>query len=98
MKAVSWIPKIERGVMGRQQVIQVTCDRCRRIENRPMSEAREPPKNGDKSHYMFIGTFKGDHVEFEDLCSGCESILDNHWEAVAKQLQKASPIRRKLKD
>jgi hypothetical protein len=52
---------------------------------------------GSKQHYMFRGIYKGKQVEFEDLCTGCESILDNHWEDMARQLQKASPIRKKSK-
>jgi hypothetical protein len=83
--------------MGRQAVIQITCDRCKRVEHRPLSEAKDPPEEGDKSNYMFRGKYKGDWVEFEDLCMGCESILDKHWEAMSKQLQKSSPIRRKGK-
>lgn len=83
--------------MGRQPVIQITCDRCSRVEHRSMSEALAPLKKGEEPHYMFSGIYKGDHVKFEDLCSGCEVILDNHWEKMAKQLQKASPIRQKKK-
>lgn len=81
--------------MGRQPVIQVTCDRCKRMEYKPLSDAKHPPKKGEEPEYMFRGTYKGRQVEFEDLCSGCESILDNHWEALSKHLQKSSPIRRK---
>lgn len=83
--------------MGRQAVVQITCDRCKRVEHRPMSEAKEPPAVGAKKHFMFRGIYKGQQVEFEDLCSGCESILDNHWSDMARQLQKASPIRKKSK-
>ena len=83
--------------MGRQTVVQITCDRCRRVEHRATSEAMAPLKKGEEPHYMFSGTYKGDQVKFEDLCSGCESILDNHWAAMTKQLMKSSPIRRKGK-
>lgn len=81
--------------MGRQSVIQITCDRCKRVEHKPIPEAKKPRKDGEEPEYMFSGIYKGRQVEFEDLCSGCEAILDNHWEAVAKHLQKASPIRQK---
>lgn len=81
--------------MGRQAVVQITCDRCTRVEHRPMSEAKEPPKAGSRAHYMFRGTFQGKVVEFEDLCSGCESIVANHWREIDKALTKMSPIRDK---
>lgn len=83
--------------MGQQPVIQITCDRCSRVEHKPLSEAKVSPKKGEEIKYMFSGTYKGDHVSFEDLCAGCESILDNHWEKMARQLQKASPIRQNKK-
>jgi hypothetical protein len=81
--------------MGQQQVTQITCDRCKRVEHRSLSELRAAPKAGDKSHYVFMGTYKGDYAEFEDLCTGCLSIFDNHWREMTKVLQKSSPIRRK---
>lgn len=81
--------------MGRQAVVQITCDRCTRVEHRPMSAAREPPKEGSKEHYTFRAAYKGKLIEFEDLCSGCESIVDNHMREIDKALTKASPIRDK---
>lgn len=83
--------------MGRQPVIQITCDRCSRVEHRSISEATAPLKKGEEPRYMFSGTYKGSLVQFEDLCSGCEVILDNHWEKMSKHLQKMSPIRQNKK-
>jgi len=83
--------------MGRQTVIQVSCDRCKRVEHRPLSEAKGNVKDGDKTNYMFRGTYKGECVEFEDLCSGCETILETYWSKISKQLQTASRIQRKNK-
>ena len=81
--------------MGRQKVEQITCDRCTRVEHRPISEARPEPKQGSKDHYMFRAMYKGKMIEFEDLCSGCEAIVDNHMREIDKALSKASPIRDK---
>jgi hypothetical protein len=97
MRKVSRILRLEGGVMGRQAVVQITCDRCTRVEHRPMSEAKEPPAQG-KKHYAFVAVYKGKKVEFEDLCTACEEILDNHWEAMARELKKASPRRSRKKD
>lgn len=81
--------------MGRQAVVQITCDRCTRVEHRPMSDSRPAPKEGSKDHYVFRAVYKGRMIEFEDLCSGCESIVDNHMREIDKSLSKASPIRDK---
>lgn len=82
--------------MGRQKVEQITCDRCTRVEHRPLS-ARPEPKQGSKDHFMFRAVYKGKMIEFEDLCSGCESIVDNHMREIDKSLKKASPIRENKK-
>jgi len=83
--------------MGRQAVIEITCDRCTRVEHRSMSDSRPEQKEGSKEHYMFRAMYKGKMIEFEDLCSGCESIVDNHMREIDKSLTKRSPIRDKSK-
>ncbi len=97
MRKTTWIPRIEDGVMGRQTVLQIACDRCKRVEHKPLSEAKDPPKKGDKSQYMFRGTYKGEYAEFDDLCTGCEASIDRYWGGITKHLQKVSPVRRKGK-
>jgi hypothetical protein len=97
MRKTARIPKIEGGVMGRQTVLQIACDRCKRVEHLPLPKAADLPKKGAKSQCTFQGTYKGEHAEFGDLCSGCESIVGRHWDGIVKHLQKASPIRRKGK-
>ena len=91
MKRVAEIPRLEGAIMGRQKVIQLTCDRCTRVEHRPLSDL--PPQ--DQSGPMFEASFRGKKVKFDDLCSGCEEIVKNHWEQIANKLKKASPIRTK---
>lgn len=44
---------------------------------------------------MFEASFRGKKVKYDDLCSGCEEIVKNHWEQIANKLKKASPIRAK---
>lgn len=73
--------------MGRQKVIQITCDRCTRVEHIPISSV--PPDEGK----MFSGQFMGDVIEFTDLCSGCQAIINSRWETIKKELTKSSPIR-----
>ena len=80
--------------MGRTPVIRMACDRCKRVEHRPASEVGHYTEDGEPCRYAFEGTYRGQRVKFEDLCTGCEAILDNHWVALSKRLKKASPIRR----
>jgi hypothetical protein len=90
MRRVAEIPRLEGATMGRQKVIQITCDRCTRVEHRPLSDL--PPQQDGP---MFEASFRGKKVKFDDLCSGCEEIVKNHWEQIANKLKKASPIRSK---
>ena len=80
--------------MGRQAVIEITCDRCTRIEHRPASEARPAPKEGSKEHFVFRAVYKGTMIEFEDLCTPCERIVTGHVDQIHKELTKASPTRK----
>lgn len=89
MKRVAEIPRLEGAIMGRQKVIQLTCDRCTRVEHRPITEL-QPQQDGP----VFEASFRGKKVKYDDLCSGCEEIVKNHWEQIANKLKKASPIRK----
>lgn len=97
MRKVVRTIRIEDGVMGRQAVVQITCDRCTRVEHRPMSEAKEPPADNSKKHYAFRAYWRGRLIEFEDLCTACEEIVDTRFQEIAKELTKASPRRAKKK-
>lgn len=74
--------------MGRQKVIQITCDRCTRVEHQPISDI---PEDGVK---MFSGQFMGEEIEYTDLCTGCRTIVQNRWDTIKKELIKSSPIRK----
>jgi hypothetical protein len=77
--------------MGRQVVEQITCDRCTRVEHRPVKDA---PKDGEKKP-DFVGLFLGERIQFEDLCSPCQEIVMGHWAQINKELSKSSPRRPK---
>ena len=91
MKTVAQRLRIEGGVMARQTVIQVTCSRCTRVEHRPMSEVHLL-KNPTLA---FVGSFKGEKAEFDDLCVSCEDIVLGHWKGITKRLVKMSPTKKK---
>lgn len=95
MRRLAWIPRLEEGTLGRQQVIQITCDRCTRVEHRPPRPEDDKPDGARRP--VFVGEYKGKMVSFEDLCSGCEEIVSSRFGEIAKQLTKASPIRKDKK-
>jgi len=78
--------------MGKQVVIQITCDRCTRVEHRPLSDAQPPD---DKKKPDFVGLYMGERVEFQDLCTPCQEIVGGHWRQIVKSLTKSSPQRPK---
>jgi len=78
--------------MGRAKVTQITCDRCTRVEHRPIRE--EDKKPDSERRPAFHGAYKEREVKFEDLCTGCEEIVRTRFAEIAKQLVKASPIRK----
>lgn len=78
--------------MGRQAVIQITCDRCTRVEHRPIT--KEEQELGKKTA-DFVGMFLGQRLEFQDLCTPCQDIVRGHWAQINKELTKASPQRPK---
>jgi hypothetical protein len=74
--------------MSRRKVVQVHCDRCTRVELVPVDSA-------ENEEPAFEGMFGGDHVVYQDLCSGCTDLIKNHWAAFAAKISKSSPIRKK---
>jgi len=65
--------------MARREVVEVTCDRCGRVETQASSEA---PK-GDVENEVSI-TFHGETHSFEDLCKRCRSAVKGYYERIAK--------------
>ena len=88
MRVVAETLILDGCTMSRQSVIQVHCDRCSRVEHVPTSS-----EGGDVPD--FEGTFLGEHVVYQDLCSGCKEIIRRHWGAFSEKISKSSPIRKK---
>ena len=78
--------------MARQKVIEISCDRCTRVEHRALSDFK------DRQGPAFEGTFMGAAVKYDDLCTGCEEIVGARWNEITRELSKASPIRQKGKE
>jgi hypothetical protein len=69
--------------MARCEVIQIQCDRCKRVELRPP----QPPKATPDLELVFMGK----RLKYEDICSTCKEVLARHvgyieeWEREIKQ-------------
>lgn len=60
--------------MARQEVMQVRCDRCKRVELVPKAPPKERPD--------FDGRFFDNKLVYEDLCAKCKSTIANHWKDI----------------
>jgi hypothetical protein len=57
--------------MARAEVVQIKCDRCRRVELLPPT----PPKSLPDFEARFIDK----KLVYEDLCSRCRVAVENCW-------------------
>lgn len=53
--------------MARQQVMQVQCDRCKRVELQPVMEGEKAPE--------LTVVFGMEKLVYNDLCSSCRSAI-----------------------
>lgn len=60
--------------MSRLEVIQIRCDRCKRVELLPP----QPPK----AKADFEARHLDKVVKYEDLCTSCKGALDRIWEYI----------------
>lgn len=73
----------------RNQVIQVACDRCSRVE----TFDKDP---GERSLSV---TFAGKELcKYSDLCNNCYGLVGKALEQIGKPLKKNSPVREKKVD
>jgi hypothetical protein len=57
--------------MARAEVVQVRCDRCKRVELAPMGSPKKEPD--------FQASFLDKKLVYEDLCSRCRESIKNSW-------------------
>lgn len=83
--------------MAAELMMQVKCDRCERLETRPVSKDLAAIQAGAAT-----AQFKGSlrdldgtqvNVEIGDLCGPCLATVTKHLEAIGKKVEKASPNR-----
>ena len=64
--------------MARRQVLEVTCDRCKKTETQDVESV---PTEGSELEV----TFHGQSVKYADLCKRCRSACENYYKSLTKQ-------------
>lgn len=59
--------------MARQEVVQVKCDRCKRVELQPILVT-------PKIQPDFEARFENKRLVYEDLCSYCRKTVESVWD------------------
>lgn len=67
--------------MARREVIEVTCDRCGKVETQTTSELRQ-----DVSSELAV-TFHEETVSFGDLCRRCRVAVDGYFKKLVKKAE-----------
>lgn len=73
--------------MSRQKVVVVKCDRCRRDELQPVPEVEKTEPDLDV-------TFKGEKLQYADLCAECENTVKKLFEEMKQWERKINPLYR----
>lgn len=83
--------------MASELKIEVRCDRCQRLETRPVDEEQQRIMNGGAvdqfSATLKTASGKEHTVKIGDLCGPCENTVMNHLASIAKKVEKKSPDR-----
>ena len=78
--------------MAKRPVVEIRCDRCKRVEYREVKGAQ--PDEGVTMPILALH-FKGMDVTFTDLCTPCDSTVTSLVESIKKELKGKSPKRNK---
>ena len=70
--------------MARRQVIEVTCDRCKRTETQSTDD--DPDRRAKIGKELAI-TFHGQVFEYEDLCRRCRGAVENYFNKMTKSME-----------
>jgi hypothetical protein len=57
--------------MARQPVVQIQCDRCKRVQLLPVGPEKAIPD--------FHAVFNNKQIIYTDLCEHCKKTIDNIW-------------------
>jgi len=73
--------------MARRDVVEVTCDRCGRVETQLSTDAKKP----EGTTYEVEVTFQGETVKFEDLCRRCRDAVKGYFTRLTKKAEDDKP-------
>jgi phage FluMu protein Com len=68
--------------MARRQVLEIRCDRCKKVETQEIKPEEEKPE------IELTVSFGGKSVEYEDLCNRCRSSIDRYFKQMTLQNEK----------
>ena len=81
--------------MSRKQMIEVKCDRCKRVEYVPIKKEKKEEASLDLEFKPSAGGTHGRiKLKFNDLCSPCEKTIKNLIESIAREIKGKSPDRK----
>jgi len=75
--------------MARRQVVEVTCDRCKKTETQDTESA---PTEGKELEVHF----RGQSVNYADLCKRCRSACENYFKSMTKQVEEVEDPKEKV--
>lgn len=75
--------------MGRKVVVELKCDRCRKVEH----VATQPGEENLKDVSAFSCSFMGKTVMYSDLCTGCKEVIATHVADITRDMKKVTPRR-----
>ena len=67
--------------MARREVVEVTCDRCKRTDYQAPGDR---PETGEGSTHEFQILLHDKKVEYVDLCKSCRKTLGNYFDKIIK--------------
>lgn len=73
--------------MARREVLEVTCDRCERVETQTKSEAKKP----EGVTLELKVNFRGEAAEYEDLCRRCRDAVGSYYAKIVKKVVDKDP-------
>ena len=64
--------------MARQAVVQIKCDRCKRVVLQPGTVS------ANKTEADFTVVFMGKKLLYQDLCDFCKTTIENVWPQIVE--------------
>lgn len=65
--------------MAKREVLEVTCDRCGRVETQPKADVH--------AEVEFFMRVHGEEVKYDDLCKRCRESLKNYAAKIRREVK-----------